>query len=113
MSILGTIGLVGVSVNDSIVVVAALQALPPHLQRQRKAIREVVIASTRHILTTTLTTVTGFVPLFLHGGAFWEPLAICISIGVIGTTLSALVFVPSGWYYLAQAQKVSPLSVPE
>ena len=113
MSILGTIGLVGVSVNDSIVVVAALQALPPHLQRQRKAIREVVIASTRHILTTTLTTVTGFVPLFLYGGAFWEPLALCISIGVMGTTLSALVFVPSGWYYLAQAQKVSPLSVSE
>jgi len=73
MSILGTIGLIGVSVNDSIVVVAALQALPPHLQRQRKAIGEVVIASTRHILTTTLTTVTGFVPLFSYGGFFGTP----------------------------------------
>lgn len=102
MSIVGTIGLVGVSINDSIVVVAALQELPPHLYRNRKEIREVTIRSTRHILTTTLTTVTGFVPLFLYGGAFWEPLAICISIGIIGTTFSALIFIPSGWFYLAK-----------
>jgi multidrug efflux pump subunit AcrB len=102
MSILGTIGLVGIAVNDSIMVLAALQELPPHLQRKRKEIREVTIRSTRHILTTTLTTVTGFVPLFLYGGAFWEPLALCITVGILGATFLALVFVPSGWFYLAK-----------
>ena len=97
MSILGTIGLGGVAMNDAIVVLAALQALPPDCQHKRKQIREVIVGSTRHVLTTTLTTVTGFMPLFLYGGSFWAPLAICIAGGILGATFLALIFVPSGW----------------
>ena len=99
MSILGTIGLVGVAMNDGIVVLAALEALPPDCQNNRQEIREVIISSTRHVLTTTLTTVTGFMPLFLYGGSFWAPLAICIAGGILGATFLALIFVPSGWFY--------------
>lgn len=99
MSILGTIGLVGVAINDSIMVLAALQALPRDSQNKRQEIREVIVGSTRHVLTTTLTTVTGFMPLFLYGGSFWSPLAICITGGILGSTFLALIFVPSGWFY--------------
>ena len=94
MAILGTVGLVGVAINDSIVVLAALRSDPAASQGDRKAIREVIVHSTRHVLTTTITTVAGFVPLLLDGGEFWPPLAICIASGVGGATFLALFLVP-------------------
>ncbi|MBE9169282.1 efflux RND transporter permease subunit [Pleurocapsales cyanobacterium LEGE 06147] len=94
MAILGTVGLIGVAINDSIVVLAALRSNPAARQGDRKAIREVLVRSTRHVLTTTITTIAGFVPLLLDGGEFWSPLAICIASGVGGATFLALTLVP-------------------
>ena len=94
MAILGTVGLVGVAINDSIVMLSALQANPQVRQGDRKAILNVIIHSTRHILTTTITTMAGFIPLLIDGGTFWPPLAICVAGGISGATLLALFFVP-------------------
>jgi len=95
MAIVGTMGLVGVAINDSIVVLAAIRAnhqLAPELQ---SSLVEVVSSCTRHILATTLTTIAGFLPLILGGGGFWPPLAITIAGGVGGATFLALYVVPS------------------
>ncbi|AOX01779.1 acriflavine resistance protein B [Moorena producens PAL-8-15-08-1] len=100
MAILGTVGLVGVAINDSIVVLAALRSDSMARQGNRKAMVEVIVLSTRHVLTTTITTVAGFVPLLLDGGQFWPPLAICIAGGVGGATLLALLFVPCAYLLL-------------
>ena len=97
MAILGTIGLIGVAINDSIVILAALQADSQASAGNIKVIGEVVVRSTRHILTTTITTVVGFIPLLIDGGEFWPPLAICIAGGVIGATVLALLFVPCAY----------------
>ena len=94
MAIIGTMGLVGVAINDSIVVLAALRDDPRAREGDRDAIRHVVLRSTRHVLATSLTTLGGFAPLVLWGGAFWAPLAITIAGGVAGATLLALYFVP-------------------
>lgn len=97
MSILGTIGLIGVAINDSIVVLAALRSDSLARQGDLKAMREVIVSSTRHILTTTITTVVGFIPLLIAGGGFWSPLAVCMVGGVSGATLLALYFVPCAY----------------
>lgn len=94
MAILGIVGLIGVAINDSIVVLSALHSNPNVRQGNRKAIREVIVSSTRHVLTTTVTTVAGFMPLLLDGGQFWPPLAICVAGGVVGSTILALSLVP-------------------
>ena len=98
--IIGTVGLIGVAVNDSIVVLSAISHHPLAKTGNPKAIQEVVMHSTRHVLTTTLTTAIGFVPLLLTGGEFWQPLAIAIAGGVIGATFLALYFVPAAYYLL-------------
>jgi multidrug efflux pump subunit AcrB len=95
MAIIGTMGLVGVAVNDSIVVASSLKANPMARQGDQEAMVETIIEVTRHVLATTVTTVAGFLPLMLGGGAFWPPLAVTIGAGVLGATLIALVFVPS------------------
>lgn len=94
MAIIGTMGLVGVAVNDSIVVASSLKANPLARQGDQEAMVETIIEVTRHVLATTVTTVAGFLPLMLGGGAFWPPLAVTIGAGVLGATLIALVFVP-------------------
>ena len=54
--------------------------------------------STRHVVTTTLTTAVGFVPLILVGGEFWPPLAVAIATGVIGATFLALYLIPAVYF---------------
>ncbi|MGK7957592.1 MAG: efflux RND transporter permease subunit [Crocosphaera sp.] len=94
MSIIGLIGLIGVAINDSIVVLAAIKEDTKAKQGDPQAIGEVVLHSTRHVLTTTLTTMIGFAPLLLDGGQFWPPLAVVLTGGIAGATLLALYFVP-------------------
>jgi multidrug efflux pump subunit AcrB len=111
MAIVGTMGLVGVAVNDSIVVTAAIRANPSARQGDPDAIRDVVVKATRHVLATTTTTIAGFVPLLAAGGAFWPPLAVAIAGGVIGSTLLALVLVPSAYVILMCPRRPSRASV--
>ncbi|MEM8830919.1 MAG: efflux RND transporter permease subunit, partial [Cyanobacteria bacterium P01_G01_bin.19] len=107
--IIGTVGLIGVAINDSIVVLAAIQQHPVAKTGNKKAIREVVLHSTRHVIATTLTTAIGFVPLLLGGGEFWPPLAIVIAGGVIGATLLALYLIPAAYLIVVRQQRTKSL----
>ena len=95
MAIVGTMGLVGVAINDSIVVLAAIRASECATTGDVLELVKVVSGCTRHIIATTLTTIVGFTPLILGGGGFWPPMAITIAAGVGGATLLALYFVPA------------------
>ncbi|MDJ0725290.1 MAG: efflux RND transporter permease subunit [Prochloraceae cyanobacterium] len=112
MAIIGTIGLVGVAVNDSVVVLAALLENPAAKKGNRRAVRQVVLHSTRHVITTTLTTAIGFVPLLLQGGGFWPPLAIAIAGGICGATLLALYFVPCAYLLTLDRRSISARVAP-
>ncbi len=87
MAIVGTMGLVGVGVNDAIVVLAALREHPQARRGDIEAVKIVVVRATRHVLATSVTTMAGFAPLLLAGGGFWPPVAVTIAGGVVGATL--------------------------
>ncbi|MGI9429509.1 MAG: efflux RND transporter permease subunit [Bythopirellula sp.] len=95
MAIVGIMGLVGVAINDSIVVLAAIRENPRARSGDVGELTREVMGCTRHILATTVTTIAGFMPLILSGGGFWPPLAITIAGGVAGATFLALYFVPA------------------
>ena len=105
MSILGTIGLVGIAINDSIVVLAALHSHSQSRQGNKQAMENIIVHSTRHVLTTTVTTLTSFIPLLINGGEFWPPLSICIAGGVVGATGLALFFVPCAYLLLIRSRR--------
>ena len=94
--ILGTLGLVGIAINGSIVVLAAIRANPQASSGDIAAIIDETMQSTRHIVSTTLTTVAGFIPLLLFtGGEFWPPLAVVIAGGVAFSITLSLLFTPA------------------
>jgi multidrug efflux pump subunit AcrB len=100
MAIVGAMGLVGIALNDSIVVLSALNEDEGASRGDPKAVREVVIKATRHVFTTTFTTMMGFVPLLIENDPFWRPLAIAIAGGISGSSLLALYFVPAMYMFL-------------
>lgn len=107
MAIVGTMGLVGVAINDSIVVLAAIRADAVAATGDHNQTVHVVMGCSRHIIATTLTTIVGFLPLLVNGGGFWPPLAITIAGGVGGATLLALYFVPACYLLVFRQQTIA------
>ncbi len=99
-AIIGTMGLLGVAINDTIVVLAAIKNDEAARSGDRLGMRRVVNHSTRHIVSTSLTTMAGFTPLIIGGGGFWPPTAVAIAGGVAGATLLALILAPSCYLLL-------------
>ncbi len=94
--LLGSAGLIGVAINGSIVVIAAIAANNRALHGDHDAIVEETMSCSRHILSTTFTTVGGLIPLLLLSeGSFWPPLAVVIAGGVGFSVILSLIFTPT------------------
>ena len=104
MAIVGTMGLIGIAINDSIVVLTALTEDAEASSGDPTEEQRVVLRATRHVLTTSATTIIGFVPLLADGDPFWRPLAIAIAGGISGATLLALYFVPAAYILIKRSQ---------
>ncbi|MGF1657084.1 MAG: efflux RND transporter permease subunit [Verrucomicrobiales bacterium] len=104
--ILGSLGLVGLAFNASIVVLASIRANAQAALGEVDAMVVAVKACGRHLASTTLTTIGGFLPLLvLVGGDFWPPLAIVLVGGVGGSTLLALFLTPTLYrWWLGQTE---------
>lgn len=94
MAVIGVIGSIGVSINAAIIILTALQKNVRAMAGERAAIAETVLAQSRHIVSTTVTTFGGFLPLILAGGGFWPPFAMAIAGGVLLSTVVSFYFVP-------------------
>ena len=106
-AILGTIGLIGIAVNEATVVIAALQADVKASTGDRHAVEEVVVHATRHLIATTITDIAGFTPLLFDPTGFWNPLAVVIAGGLGGVTLLSLYFVPSVYLFWIKTSRNS------
>lgn len=110
MAIVGAMGLIGIAINDSIVVMASLYALSRDESVEAEAVAKSVFDNTRHIIATTLTTIAGFLPLVIGQGRFWPPMAIVLSGGILGATLLAIYFVPS-FFVICRRLKIRMFSL--
>ena len=96
---IGAIGLIGLSINDSIIVLSHIKERAKKSLMTKADLIEVVIRSTRHIITTSLTTLGGFLPL-IFASIFFRPLAWAMSVGVLGATLTALLYIPAMYIWM-------------
>ncbi len=106
-AIIGLIGSIGVSINAALILMTALQEDARASAGDAEAIADVVMASSRHLVSTTITTVGGFLPLILAGGGFWPPFAMAVAGGVALSAVVSFYFVPPA-FRLAYARRRAP-----
>jgi cobalt-zinc-cadmium resistance protein CzcA len=97
-SLVGLIGLFGIAVQNSLVLVAQVRALIADGRPFREAVREASIGRVRPKLMTALTAILGLLPLLLfdmHGTEIERPLAIVMIGGLVTSTLFTLLALPT------------------
>jgi len=97
MSVLGLIVLLGVAVNDAILLVQTARDLIKQGAERTQALARAAALRLRPILMTTATTVLALLPLAIGGGEAAElrsPLALTIIGGIIASTVGSLLVTP-------------------
>jgi len=94
MSFVGLVSLIGIVVNNSIILVDYSNAL----RKEGMSTYEAVIVAGKvrftPILLTAFTTIGGLLPLTLRGGLIWAPMGWTIIGGLLVSTLLTLIVVP-------------------
>jgi multidrug efflux pump subunit AcrB len=97
MAFFGLVALTGVVVNDAIVLISHIN----DLRREGTPYWEAIVEGGKHrlrpIILTTVTTISGMIPLtldFVGGAEYWRPLAVSIIFGLGMATLLTLIVVP-------------------
>ncbi|KPZ69973.1 Toluene efflux pump membrane transporter TtgE [Shewanella sp. P1-14-1] len=114
--IIGLLGLMGLAINAAIVILAELEDVPEARLGNKDTIIALVSGCGRHIGSTTITTIGGFLPLIIAGGGFWPPFAIAIAGGTLLTTMLSLIWVPTMYLILMKKKQqnseiLSPVQV--
>jgi HAE1 family hydrophobic/amphiphilic exporter-1 len=106
--LIGAVMLVGIVVNNAIVLIDAINRFRRAGMEKRAAVIRAGHVRLRPILMTTLTTILGLVPMALswgEGAELRSPLAVTVASGLAMSTLLTLVVIPV--VYLAVPSRVS------
>jgi multidrug efflux pump subunit AcrB len=95
MSLLGVIALVGIVVNNAIVLLEVVDSRRQAGADISQALQDAVSRRIRPILLTTATTVAGLLPLALSRSTLWPPLALAMISGLVSSTALTLVVIPA------------------
>lgn len=105
MAYIGIIMLAGIAVNDSIILVDAINQLRKEGMPLREAIIEAGQRRIRPIIMTSLTTILALLPLTLgfgEGAALRSPMALAVIGGLITSTVLTLIVIPCVYLVLDQ-----------
>lgn len=97
MALMGVVALIGVVVNDSIVLVNYINIKAQELEDLKEAISVACESRLRPVILTTITTVAGLLPVAHapNGDPFLKPMALSFAYGLLFATFVTLIFVPS------------------
>ena len=107
MALLGFIVLIGIAVNNGIILIDAIGTLRKEGVRRERAVLAAGRSRVRPILMTSATTLLGVMPLALDfGGDYevWPPFAITVLGGLAVSMVSTLIFVPVAYMGLDQVR---------
>ena len=107
MALLGFIVLLGIAVNNGIILIDAVTSMRKRGFRRERAVLAAGRSRVRPILMTSSTTLLGVFPLALEfGGDFeiWPPFAITVVGGLAVSMVSTLIFVPVAYMGIDQVR---------
>ncbi len=103
-AVIGIIALTGIVVNDAIVMIETMNSHREKGMSVQYAAARGAADRLRPILTTSITTIVGVIPLALSDPT-WFPLASAIGFGLVASTLIALLVIPCLYLLLTPNQK--------
>jgi len=109
LSLFGMVGLTGVVVNDSLVLIDAANRLRDAGLTPSEAIREAGPMRFRAIILTSLTTFGGLAPIIFERSLqaqFLIPMAVSLGFGVLFATGVTLVLIPCGYLMLDDIHRI-------
>ncbi|MCP4297566.1 MAG: efflux RND transporter permease subunit, partial [Proteobacteria bacterium] len=98
MSLFGLVGLTGVVVNDSLILIDAINRHPQHKTDLFLALQEAAKSRLRPIMLTSITTFVGLMPILAEPSRqaqFLIPMAISLGVGIMFATFITLILIPS------------------
>lgn len=111
-SLLGVIALVGIVVNNAIVLLDVMDRELENGKTIAEAVRTAVERRTRPILLTTATTVAGLLPLAFSSSTLWPPMAWAIISGLLASTVLTLLVIPAVCTKLIRVPVAEPENAP-
>ena len=100
MTLLGMIALLGIIVNNAILLIDEINAQLGESMPLTDAIVTACRSRLRPILLTTCTTVIGLLPLAISGGGMWSSMAFAMIFGLSFATALTLLLCPALFYLL-------------
>ena len=108
-AVIGMIALTGIVVNDAIVMIETMNSHRAKGMNVRDAAARGAADRLRPILTTSITTIVGVIPLALSDPT-WFPLASAIGFGLVASTLIALLVIPCLYLLLTPNKSVGNIA---
>lgn len=105
VAFIGIISLVGIAVNDAIVLVDYINYLRKNGYELYDAVRETGISRFIPVMATTITTAGGILPLSMKE-KFFQPLGVALICGLITATVLTLVIIPI-MYTMLEERKIN------
>ena len=107
LGMIGIISLIGIVVNDSIVMVETMNEHRRRGMAIKRAAARGGADRLRPVLSTSLTTIIGLIPLGLSD-PMWEPLCAAIIFGLMASTIFSLLIIPA--LYVLLTREENPLN---
>lgn len=108
MGVIGIVMLVGIAVNNSIILVDRINQLKLSGMEMTDAIIQAGQQRIRPIIMTSLTTILALLPMtfsFGEGASLRSPMALAVVGGLVTSTLMSLMVIPCVYYILEQAKR--------
>jgi multidrug efflux pump subunit AcrB/outer membrane protein TolC len=106
-SLLGTLSLVGIVVNNAIILLDTIEAKRRQDIPIAEAVSSAVSERIRPILLTVITTVCGLMPLLFSDSSLWPPFASALISGLLASTVMTLLVIPAAYYLIFRRKAAS------
>lgn len=97
MALMGAVSLMGIVVNNGIVLLDYINVLKRTGMETIDAVKEASMARLRPITIGMVTTVIGLVPMGIRGGSLWAPLAYTIIFGLMVSSVLTVLVIPASF----------------
>ncbi len=111
---LGLLALAGIIVNNAVLLIGAIAREADDQRPLAEAIASAAELRLRPILMTKLTCIMGLLPIYLFGGALWQPMAAAMMGGLALGTLITLLLIPALYALLfghRQRHPTTPIAI--